>query len=164
MTGQLRDQDALKEEIETLRDDLLHQGEEHVEARDALKQAQGQRKSLLDDVERLEKELGAAQTQLKTSDEASQLYERTAQELKEAKESCSKLRQEFEGERQGRESITAENTELKSRLEKLQSDVTTAENLASSRFKDIVNAAFILRHLSVQLIWQGHSQLFSSQL
>ena len=61
LMSQIKDQESLAEEIETLRDDLLHQGEEHVEARDALKAAQAEKLALQDSIGKLEKELEEAQ-------------------------------------------------------------------------------------------------------
>jgi len=63
LSRQLKDQEALQEEIETLRQDLLHQGEGHVEARDALKDARAEKSLLQARTAELERELSEARKQ-----------------------------------------------------------------------------------------------------
>ena len=109
LTAQLKDQDSLKEEIETLRDDLLHQGEGHVQARDALKAAQAEKTALQSSIERLEKE------------------------LHEAREKVA-LATGSEGAHQ---SLVANFEELKAKSATLQTDLAAAGQLASDRFREI---------------------------
>jgi chromosome segregation ATPase len=109
LSKQIKDQEALQEEIETLRDDLLHQGEEHVEARDKLKKAEAERAALTEKFESLQVEL--RQLQLKLSEQAtdSESHKKTMAELEDFRT----------------KSIT------------LQADLTAAEQLAASRFKEL---------------------------
>jgi chromosome segregation ATPase len=109
LTSQIRDQDSLKEEIETLRDDLLHQGEEHVEARDALKAAQAEKSALQSSIETLEKELEEVQRKV-------------AQAV---------------GSEGAHKDLVASFEELKVKSASLQTDLAAAEQLASDRFKEI---------------------------
>ena len=111
LISRARDQDSLKEEIETLRDDLLHQGEEHVEARDALKTAQDEKLALQSSIERLEKELEEARKQIAQAAES----EGTQRELMASLE------------------------ELKSKSAALQSDLAAAGQLAADRFREITD-------------------------
>ena len=111
LTSQIKDQDSLKEEIETLRDDLLHQGEEHVEARDALKAAQAEKAALQSSIENLEKELEEAQ-------------------MKVARAAGS------EGVHKD---LVASFEELKVKSATLQSDLAAAGQLAADRFKEITD-------------------------
>ena len=52
LSQSLKDQESLREEIETLRDDLLLQGEGHVEARDKLKEALAHKMALEETVKK----------------------------------------------------------------------------------------------------------------
>jgi chromosome segregation ATPase len=111
LTSQIRDQELLKEEIETLRDDLLHQGEEHVEARDALKAVQAEKTALQSSIEKLEKEL---------------------------KDGREKVAQAAESERAHKD-LMASFEELKGKSATLQTDLAAAGQLASDRFKEITD-------------------------
>ncbi|RMZ77497.1 hypothetical protein DV738_g4448, partial [Chaetothyriales sp. CBS 135597] len=122
LSKQIKDQDALKEEIETLRDDLLHQGEEHVEARDALKTAQAGLKRLTDQVHSLEAEVAATKKKL-SENVSSEVHQRTVQELEESK----------------------------AKLSSLQKDVNVAEQLAAARFKDLTDLKELLAKVQPEL-------------
>ena len=123
LSRQLKDQEALQEEIETLRDDLLHQGEEHVEARDALKSAQAEKVALQESVNELEKKLSEAQKKLTNGAESEQAY----------KDSLA----QFE--------------DLKSKSATLQTDLSAAEQLATARFKDITDLRDLLSKAQPEL-------------
>ncbi|RMD45012.1 hypothetical protein DV735_g15, partial [Chaetothyriales sp. CBS 134920] len=122
LSKQIKDQDALKEEIETLRDDLLHQGEEHVEARDALKTAQAGLKKLADQVDSLEAEVASTKKKLSES-VSSDVHQKTVQELEESK----------------------------AKLSSLQKDVNVAEQLATARFKDLTDLKELLAKVQPEL-------------
>ncbi len=120
----LQDQDALNEEIETLRDDLLHQGEGHVEARDALKAARLEKSALEEHVASVEKELidvkahsatGSAQSEKVHSD------------------------------------VLSELEDLKTKSDALQRDLATAKQLAASRFKVITDLREVLSRTQPEL-------------
>jgi chromosome segregation ATPase len=124
LSGKLKDQDALNEEIETLRDDLLHQGEEHVEARDALKAARIENSDLEGNIAAVEKEL----TDLKAhstagSAESKKVHDDLLSELEEAKTKSSAL----------------------------ERDLMAAEQLAVSRFKDITDLRELLSKTQSEL-------------
>ena len=123
LSKQVKDQEALKEEIETLRDDLLHQGEEHVEARDLLKKAEEERKRLASQVEELEMELFAANKKIAENSTADETHKKTLQELED----------------------------LKSRSTSLQKDLDVAEQLAAARFKDITDLKDVLSKAQPEL-------------
>jgi chromosome segregation ATPase len=111
LTSQVRDQESLKEEIETLRDDLLHQGEEHVEARDALKAAQAEKTALQSSIGRLE------------------------EELEEARRKVAQAA----GSEGAHKDLMASFEELKVKSATLQSDLAAAGQLAADRFKEITD-------------------------
>ncbi|EXJ76739.1 uncharacterized protein A1O5_01247 [Cladophialophora psammophila CBS 110553] len=116
LSKQLRDQEELQEEIETLRDDLLHQGEEHVEARDALKDAQTQKNNLQDAVDNLEKELLEARATIASGTEREKTHEEILQHYDKLKVRCSGL----------------------------ENDLAASEQLAAGRFKDITDLKELL--------------------
>ena len=111
LTSRIKDQDLLKEEIETLRDDLLHQGEEHVEARDALKAAQAEKATLHNCIEKLQKEL----------------------------EEAEKKAAQATGSEGARKDLAASFEDLKIKSATLQSDLAAAGQLAADRFKEVTD-------------------------
>lgn len=124
LVARLKDQDALKEEIETLRDDLLQQGEEHVEARDQLKTAVTEKNSLMKDVEGLQKEL-------------SELKAERATGAVNSEKAHQDLLSEFE--------------ELNTKATTLQTDLNAAQQLAAARFKDISDLRDLLSKAQPEL-------------
>ena len=123
LSTQIRDQDALKEEIETLRDDLLHQGQEHVEAREILKKSQVEKATLQESVDKLVKELSEAQKEASNSAVTEQAHK--------------DLMTQFE--------------ELKTKSLILQTDLAAAEQLAAGRFKDITDLREIVSKAQPEL-------------
>lgn len=119
----LKDQEALQEEIETLRDDLLHQGEEHVEARDRLKTAEAERTALREKVEKLEDELLDLQKSMSSKVGDDESRQKTRQELEESRLTTISL----------------------------QTDLTAAEQLAASRFKDLTELREVLTKAQPEL-------------
>lgn len=123
LSKQLKDQEDLREEIETLRDDLLHQGEEHVEARDALKEAQVQKQTLQDAVDALETELVKARMAADTSADAEKIHREVAEQFDDLKLRCSSL----------------------------EKDLAASEQLAAGRFKDITDLKELLSKTQPEL-------------
>ncbi|KAK5274963.1 Golgin imh1 [Exophiala xenobiotica] len=123
LSKQLKDQEELQEEIETLRDDLLHQGEEHVEARDALKEAKNHKQALQESVDKLEKELIEALTAAATGADSQKAHE--------------EILEQFD--------------ELKSRCSTLENDLAASEQLAAGRFKDITDLKDLLSKAQPEL-------------
>jgi len=122
--AKLKDQDTLDEEIETLRDDLLHQGQGHVEAKEALKSTRLEKAALEERVADMEKEL----TELKAHSAASSA---------ETQKAHHGLLSELEG--------------LKTKSGGLQRDLVAAEQLAASRFKDITDLRELLSKAQPEL-------------
>lgn len=123
LSAQIKDQDALKEEIEILRDDLLHQGQEHVEARESLKKSQVEKITLQESVDKLVKELSEAQKEASNSAVTEQAHQN--------------LMIQFE--------------ELKRKSSILQTDLAAAEQLAAGRFKDITDLRELLSKAQPEL-------------
>ena len=116
--GKLKDQDGLREEIETLRDDLVNVGQEHVEAKDKVKQLMAEKHALQDTVAELEKEIAELRGAHATS---------TA------------------GSEQKQKDLVAQFEELKIKATTLQTDLSAAQQLASSRFKDLNDLRNVLQ-------------------
>ena len=109
ISAKLKDQDGLQEEIESLKDDLVNVGQEHVETKERAKQLMAQKQALEARVAEQEEEIIKLQTRIVTdasSDEKQKL-----------------LASQFE--------------ELKRKAAILQTDLSAAQSLASSRFKDL---------------------------
>ena len=120
----LGDQDDLKEEIESLRDDLVNLGQEHVEAKDRAKDLLAEKKVLQITIAELEKEVG----DLKASE---------AKKATGLEEKHNALVQEME--------------EMKSKATTFQIDLSAAENLANTRFKDITELRSIIQKAQPEL-------------
>lgn len=110
MRLKLKDEDDLKEEIESLRDDLINVGQGHVQAKERLKELQVEKKALENTVANLEAELaqlqGSHASATATSDSEHQ-------------------------------DLAAQFDDLKSKATTLQTDLSAAQQLASSRFKEL---------------------------
>ena len=110
MHGNLKDQEGLHEEIDTLRDDLVNLGQEHVEAKDKIKNLVAEKIVLENKANFLEKELT---------------------ELHDVHISS------VAGSDQRQKELTTKFEDLKVKATVLQTDLSAAQNLASSRFKDL---------------------------
>jgi chromosome segregation ATPase len=117
LSARLKDQEMLNEEVETLRDDLLHQGEGHVEAREALKVASLEKAGLEDHIAFAQKELA---------------------DLKAHSVAHSA---EWEKSHRG---VLADFEALKTKFDSSQSDLAAAERLAAARFKDVTDLRELL--------------------
>lgn len=114
----LKDQDGLHEEIETLRDDLVNVGQEHVEAKDKVKELSAEKIALQDTVTSLEREL----TELRNADASNAA-----------------------GSEQKHKDLAVQFEDLKLKATTLQTDLSAAQQLASSRFKDLNDLRNILQ-------------------
>ena len=124
MHGKLQDQDALKEEIESLRDDIVNVGQGHVQAKDNVKSLQVEKAALQSTVEDLENELTTLHaTQVSTT----------------------------AGSEQKHNELTAQFEELKVKATALQTDLAAAQQLASSRFKDLSDLRSVLQKAQPEL-------------
>lgn len=110
MHGKLKDQDGLREEIDTLRDDLVNVGQEHVETKDKVKELVVEKVALETKVADLERELSELQNVHQSGVAGSE-------------QRHSDLAAQFEG--------------LKVKTTTLQTDLSATQQLASSRFKDL---------------------------
>lgn len=120
----LKDQDDLKEEIESLRDDLVTVGQEHVEAKDRAKELLAEKKALQTTIADLEMELAELKSTHTSSTAGS-----------EAKH--NELVEQFE--------------DLKRKASSLQTDLSAAEQLANTRFKDITELRSIIQKAQPEL-------------
>ena len=108
----------LSEEVEILRDDLVNVGQELVEAKDHAKVLLGEKNNILTLVKLLEAELAELH-----STHAS----RTA------------------GSEQNEKELTIQFEDLKIKASTLQTDLSAAQQLASSRFKDLTDLRYVLQ-------------------
>lgn len=116
--GKLKDQDGLREEIDTLRDDLVNVGQEHVEAKDRVKELIAEKTGLESTVANLEKEVAELHG-IHASDTA--------------------------GTEQKHNELVAQFEDLKVKATTLQTDLSAAQQLASSRFKDLNDLRNVLQ-------------------
>lgn len=123
--GKLKDQEDLREEIETLRDDLVNVGQEHVQAKEKVKDLLAENRDLLKVVQDLEIEVA-------------RLHDTHASSRAGSEED---------------QKIVAEQLEkLKTKLSTLQIDLAAAQQLASSRFKDLTELRSVLQKAQPEMI------------
>lgn len=108
--GKLKDQDGLREEIDTLRDDLVNVGQEHVEAKDQVKELTAKKAGMTSTVSTLQKEIAELRSVYATS---------------------------AAGSERKHKDLATQFGDLKAKANTLQTDLSAAEQLASSRFKDL---------------------------
>ena len=108
----------LSEEVEMLRDDLVNVGQELVEAKDTAKALLTEKENILTHVQLLEEELA----ELHSTHAAS-----TAGSAENEKE------------------LTIQFEDLKMKASTLQTDLSAAQQLASSRFKDLTDLRYVLQ-------------------
>lgn len=106
--GKLKDQDGSREEIDTLRDDLVNVGQEHVEAKDQVKELMAEKTAMASTVTNLENEIAKLRGVHATS---------------------------AAGSEQKHKDLAAQFENLKAEANMLQTDLSAAQQLASSRFK-----------------------------
>ncbi|KAL9604355.1 MAG: hypothetical protein Q9219_000543 [cf. Caloplaca sp. 3 TL-2023] len=122
--SKLQDQDDLKEEIESLRDDLINVGQGHVQAKDQMKELEIEKRALKDTVASLEHELAQLQG-LHDSNSAS----------------SDKKHQDLTGQF---EDLTIKATGL-------QTDLSAAQQLATSRFKELSDLRAVMQKAQPEL-------------
>ncbi|KAI9861942.1 MAG: hypothetical protein M1813_005012 [Trichoglossum hirsutum] len=110
-------EDELKEEVESLRDDLINVGQEYVEAKEKTKQLDNEKSLLQESVRNLESII----VDLRTSN-------------------ASKTESES-----ARESMSAELENFRFKTTGLQTDLSAAQQLAASRFKDLADMRELLQ-------------------
>ena len=119
----LKDQDDLREEVETLRDDLLSIGQEHVEAKVQAKELLAERGGLQKTISDLEREVADLKAHATS----------TAGSEEEHKE------------------LVAQLDALKAKVTSLQTDLSAADQLATTRFKDISELRSIIQRAQPEL-------------
>lgn len=108
----------LSEEVEMLRDDLVNLGQELVEAKDTAKALLAEKEKTLTRVQLLDKELA---------------------ELHSTHASCTA------GSAQNEKELKIQFEDLKMKASTLQTDLSAAQQLASSRFKDLSDLRYVLQ-------------------
>ncbi|MCJ1243200.1 hypothetical protein MMC30_000397 [Trapelia coarctata] len=122
--GKLKGEEEMREEIESLRDELVNVGQEHVEAKDRIKDLIAEKSVLEKTASELEKEL----SDLRTSREF-----------------------DIAGSEQAQKDLAAQFEDLKLKATNLQTDLSVAQQLASSRFKDLTDLRTILQKAQPEL-------------
>ncbi|KAJ5798572.1 uncharacterized protein N7503_007868 [Penicillium pulvis] len=124
LSAKLKGEEDLKEEIESLRDDIVNVGQEHVEAKDKIKELTAQKFALEETIGKLEREL----VDLRTS---------SASNSADSEKMHTSLKEEFEG--------------LKVRAATLETDLSAAQQLATTRFKDLTDLRETLQKVQPEL-------------
>ena len=121
----LKNEDDLKEEIESLREELLEIGQEHVTAKDRIKGLIAEKNALQLSATSLEGEIA---------------------ELR-----ASRLSRTADADR-AQKDLTVQFEDLKIKATNLQIDLSAAQQLASSRFKEITDMRAVLQKAQPELI------------
>ena len=116
--GKLKDQDGLQEEIDTLRDDIVTVGQEHVEAKDQVRELMAEKTVLASTIKELENEIA----------ELKGLHATSAA-----------------GSEQKHRDLAAQFEDSKAKANTMQIDLLAAQQLASSRFKDLNDLRNVLQ-------------------
>ena len=122
--SRIKNGEDMQEEIDSLRDDLLNIGQEHVETKDKVKELLAEKSALVDNVKELEREI-------------SDLRVAHASSIYSSEEAHKELAAQFD--------------DLKTRAANLQTDLTVAQQLASSRFKELTELRTVLQKAQPEL-------------
>lgn len=125
LSSNIKDQDELKEEIETLREDLIDVGQGHVMAKDKIKELEAEKKALELRISELEEE--SAQLRFTHSEHSA-------------------------GSQQAHRNLADRFDELRLQSANLETDLAVAQKLASSRFKDLTNLSSLLEKTQPELL------------
>ncbi|KAJ5281957.1 hypothetical protein N7478_007329 [Penicillium angulare] len=124
LSAKLKGEEDLKEEIESLRDDLINVGQEHVESKDKIKVLTAEKSALEETIGKLEKEL----IDLRTSNASTSA---DSEKLQKG------LKEEFEA--------------LKIKAATMETDLSAAKQLAATRFKDLTDLRETLQKVQPEL-------------
>jgi chromosome segregation ATPase len=124
LSAGLRDQEGLKEEIETLRDDLINIGQEHVDAKDTVKSLQLEKNALESRVHLLE-------DQIKTLEKDAIEVGRVSPDARD---------------------IVVELGSLKAKTASLERELVVAQQLATTRYKDLADMREVLHQAQPELL------------
>ena len=106
----LKDEEVLREEIETLKENLLDIGDEHVQAKDQVKKLTAEKTALAASTASLEEEIAKLRAE-QVSEESKKAYENLASQFED----------------------------LTTKANNLQTDLNSAQGLASSRYQEMVD-------------------------
>ncbi|KAJ9131725.1 Golgin IMH1 [Pleurostoma richardsiae] len=120
---QRKTEEDLRDEIETLQENLLNIGQDHVEAKEKIKALESERAALQMRITELEKEMETAAMTANTS---------------------AALQKDFE-------SLKGEYEDLKMKSSILQSDLRASQQLAQSRYKDLTDLREVLQKAQPEL-------------
>jgi chromosome segregation ATPase len=124
LDSKLKGEEDLKEEIESLRDDLLNIGQEHVEAKDKVKVLTAEKTALEGTIAKLEKEI----TDLRANNAST-----TA--------TSAKAHNDLKGEYEN----------LKVKFTTLETELSAAQQLATTRFKDLTELRESIQKIQPEL-------------
>ena len=122
--NKVKNGEDMQEEIESLRDDLLHIGQEHVVAKDKVKELIAEKGALQKTVADLEKEIA---------------------DLRVVHASSTT------GSENAHKELVSQFEDLKTKATNLQTDLSVAQQLASSRFKDLTDLRTVLQKAQPEL-------------
>lgn len=123
LSKQRKTEEDLREEIETLRENLMDIGQDHVESKEKIKALEIEKKQLQERITELEKELESSASSAKSN---------------------GKLQGEYD-------SLKTEFDDLKTKSSTLQSDLGAAQQLAQSRYKDLTEMRDVLQKAQPEL-------------
>ncbi|KAI1907822.1 Golgin imh1 [Ophidiomyces ophidiicola] len=121
--SKLKGEETLSEEIESLRDDLMNIGQEHVEAKDKVKQLSVEKAALEKTIGNLEQEIVTLKANSASEDDA-------------------------EG---ARKNLVTDFEDLKVKAVTLETDLSAAQQLAAARFKDLTDLRQALQKIQPEL-------------
>ncbi|KAL8694208.1 MAG: hypothetical protein Q9218_001095 [Villophora microphyllina] len=124
MRSKLKDQEGLQEEIEDLKDSLSNFGNEHVTAKAKVKELQAEKETLQQTIVDLERELAELQGSHASSNASAD---------------------------QKHQDLTTQFEDLKSKAAHLQTDLSAAQQLASSRFKELSEMRTLMQKAQPEL-------------
>ncbi|TVY55000.1 Golgin IMH1 [Lachnellula cervina] len=116
-------EEDLRDEVENMQENLLNIGQEHVEAKDKIKELESEKTSLKQQIAKLEQDIETYKSQLKDSE---------------------KVEAEFK-------SLTSEYEDLKLKSAALQTDLGAAQQLAQSRYRDLTELRDVLQKAQPEL-------------
>ncbi|KAL8729556.1 MAG: hypothetical protein Q9166_004636 [cf. Caloplaca sp. 2 TL-2023] len=139
LRSRLKDQEDLKEEIESLRDDLINVGQEHVGAKDRIKELLAEKKALQDNVASLEQQLADVRgSHASSSASSAQKYQDLASQFEDLTTKASNLQTDLSAAHQLATSRFKELSDLRAMMPKAQPELTSLRSEVSElrRIKD----------------------------
>lgn len=129
--SKLKDQDDLKEEIENLRDDLINLGQEHVQAKDKVKELQAEKHALQENVTRLEQNLVKLQAKQDLNTISTQEHRDLVDQFEDLKTTASALQTDLSDAQQVASSRFKELSDLRAAMQKAQPELNTLRSEVS---------------------------------